>query len=80
MPTGHFWYSTSHMDKQDPTKYLALSGTRLNTIVVDIVAAAGYPTNKDPKAEDPQFKETDTRLAGHFLRGNAASTAYYLST
>ena len=79
MPEGHFWYSSSHMDKNDPTKYLALSASRLNTIVVDLIAPAGYPTNRDPKSEEPKYKETETRLAGHFLRGNAASTAYYLS-
>ena len=67
------------MDKKNPQMYLALTGTRLNTIVVDNLTLSGYRTNRNKDAEEPEYAETTEVLAGHVLRGNAGSTAYYLA-
>ena len=48
-------------------------------IVVGILTRAGYPTSRNINTEEPQFQETEQVLAGHFMRGNAGSTAYYLA-
>ena len=72
---GHFWYSTTKKEA-DAVNFAPLGSTRCNTVVVEVLDSCEprYQTRRHEEQD-----ETKVNLAGHFMRGNAGSVAYYLA-
>jgi hypothetical protein len=71
---GGFWFSHTHYEVVGGN-HLLLSAERIGKIVKDYAAKAGIGavSHKD------EGHDTEATLAGHFLRGHAASIAYTLA-
>jgi hypothetical protein len=71
---GGFWFSHTHYEVVGG-HHLLLSAERIGKIVKDYAAKAGI----GPVSHHDDGKDTEATLAGHFLRGHAASIAYTLA-
>ena len=71
---GSFWCNDKQVDDQG--KPLVLKSTSLSSIIKQMCERAGISVNTN---ETPGAAENSQVLAGHFLRGHAASLAYDLA-
>ena len=75
IPSGSCWVSVGQTDVNGD--WLALQPVTIASLIVKRAALGGLKVNKNERSHADDGADT---LAGHFLRGHAASVAYYLAT